>query len=146
MPWYKVTTKENIENSLREFITTIRANSAIFDRQVHEEILGLTELLQRQSAQSGSGGREKERKEVERREEERREMERGARLSLQEKDWLRGELVGRIRERGGRSGERRRSEEPWWSKERNGNQDEVLPSINNLNNSFTYCSMPHAAF
>ena len=123
-------------------------NSAIFDRHVHEEILGLTE---RQSAQSQCGGREEERQGVEkggleRMEEERREVERGARLSLQEKDYLRGELVGRIWGRGGRSGERKRNEEPWWSKERNGSQDEVLPSINNLNNSFTYCSMPHAAF
>ena len=162
VPWYRLTSEREIQSSLREFITTIRANSAIFDRQLNTELLEMTQLLQNQSAR---GGRE------EKMTEDDRKMAEGARhrkdnvsdkvgavrLSEEEKGWLRGEMVCRIggRSGGGGKGQGRREAGGSGRKKGGGSgrvggewrkEPSALPYQDGLNNSFTYCSMPNAVY
>lgn len=46
IPWYRLTSVKNIQASLREFITTIQANSVMMDKNELDELLRMTSLLQ----------------------------------------------------------------------------------------------------
>ena len=46
IPWYRLTSVKNIQASLREFITTIQANSVMMDKDELDELLYMTSLLQ----------------------------------------------------------------------------------------------------
>jgi hypothetical protein len=46
VPSDRLTSEANIQSSLREFVTTLQANSAIFDKKQHAELLQLSLLLQ----------------------------------------------------------------------------------------------------
>ena len=48
VPWYKLTSVQNIQASLRDFISTIEANSVMMDKQELDELLHMTSLLQTQ--------------------------------------------------------------------------------------------------
>ena len=48
VPWYKLTSVQNIQASLRDFISTIQANSVMMDKQELDELLHMTSLLQTQ--------------------------------------------------------------------------------------------------
>ena len=45
IPWYRLTSVQNIQASLREFITTIQANSVMMDKNELDELLRMTSLL-----------------------------------------------------------------------------------------------------
>ena len=166
VPWYRLTSERDIQSSLKEFITTIRANSAIFDRQLNTELLEMTQLLQNQS----SRGSREERQEEKMTEDDRKMAEKArhkkdnvsdkvgaGRLSEEEKGWLRGEMVGRIEGRsgGGGRGQGRREAGGSGRKEGGGSgrvegewrkEPSALPYQDGLNNSFTYCSRPNAVY
>jgi len=129
IPWYRLTSVQNIQASLREFITTIQANSVMMDKNELDELLRMTSLLK-----TGPSA-------MEPRQEERRAstvsilppIKKGRKVSSRR----RGSEEGRSREEGRSSGgevSRKRS---------------LLSPLNvtpRPSRSFTYCSMPTVVF
>ena len=134
IPWYRLTSVKNIQASLREFITTIQANSVMMDKNELEELLRMTSLLQTGPSSEPS--------------QEQRQSSRGSILPLPPIK------KGRKVSSRGRGGEDRRIGELKSSERGSSLSGEVSRKGSLLSplsapgpsRSFTYCSMPTVVF